>query len=279
MSISSLRWRVSSALITAPVAAAAMLAPVVPAWASTGPREISPEQAGYTATGARFTHINATIYLRQPAQYASEVGQYSHSVQLWSSGLVVILGVTASTSGSRYVPYTRIFDRSSHQLIASNPGAQWCGPQGIKCTSTIGSYPAGHTVELSLTYDPEFGTLYIVTSDLIPPGGKHFSVVYTATGQSFTQARVGTEFGPDPWTPPSSYTPPAEATKIAVYSDVLLSTARHSGTLWSTWVHHKLLANTEQQSGHDWVAIPHDLTNGGANFQTWFVPQSGQGRT
>jgi hypothetical protein len=22
------------------------------------------------------------------------------------------------------------------------------------------------------------------------------------------------------------------------------------------WVHHKLLANTEQQSGSDWVAIP-----------------------
>ena len=39
---------------------------------------------------------------------------------------------------------------------------------------------------------------------------------------------------------------------------------------------HKLLANTGQQSGSDWVAIPDDLTDGGASFRTWFVPQSGQ---
>jgi len=45
---------------------------------------------------------------------------------------------------------------------------------------------------------------------------------------------------------------------------------------WSWWVHHKLLANTGQQSGSDWVAIPDDLTDGGASFRTWFVPQSGQ---
>jgi hypothetical protein len=52
--------------------------------------------------------------------------------------------------------------------------------------------------------------------------------------------------------------------------------SEQSSTLWSWWTHHKLLANTEQQSGSDWVAIPADLTNGGANFQTWFVPQSAQ---
>jgi hypothetical protein len=32
-----------------------------------------------------------------------------------------------------------------------------------------------------------------------------------------------------------------------------------------------------QQSGSDWIAVPADLSNGGASFQTWFVSQSAQG--
>jgi hypothetical protein len=38
----------------------------------------------------------------------------------------------------------------------------------------------------------------------------------------------------------------------------------------------ELLANTGQQSGSDWVAVPADLSRGGASFQTFFVPQSAQ---
>jgi hypothetical protein len=41
---------------------------------------------------------------------------------------------------------------------------------------------------------------------------------------SFTQARVGTEFGPDPWTAPPSFTHPAAWTKIAAYTGVRLET-------------------------------------------------------
>jgi hypothetical protein len=87
-------------LIAAGAAAAAALGLAVPAGASTGIAEISPEQAGYIATGAQFKTIGASVYLRQPAQYAGEVGRYSHSAQLWSSGYVAVVGVTASTSGS-----------------------------------------------------------------------------------------------------------------------------------------------------------------------------------
>jgi hypothetical protein len=108
-------------------------------------------------------------------------------------------------------------------------------------------------------------------------GPTSFESTYTATGQSFTQARVGTDFGSTPWDGSYSHTPPAQYTKVAVYSSATLITySGHQSSLWSWWVHHQLLANTEQQSGSDWVAIPTDLTNGGGNFQTWFVPQSGQ---
>jgi hypothetical protein len=56
------------------------------AGASTGTAQISPDQAGYTATGAQFRHISASVYLRNPAQYAGEVASFGHSVQLWSGG-------------------------------------------------------------------------------------------------------------------------------------------------------------------------------------------------
>jgi hypothetical protein len=65
--------------------------------------------------------------------------------------------------------------------------------------------------------------------------------------------------------------------KVAAYNDAKLTTySGHSSTLWSWWVRHKLLANTEQQSGSDWVAVPSDLSGGGASFQTFFVPQREQ---
>jgi hypothetical protein len=108
------------------VAAAAVLALAVPTSASTGTAQISPEQAGYSATGAQFNHIYATVYLRNPAQYAGEVASFGQSVQLWSAGLVAVIGVTASTSGSGYTTYAKIYDRTTHQLLASNPNAESC---------------------------------------------------------------------------------------------------------------------------------------------------------
>jgi hypothetical protein len=126
MSITSrLRWPAS---LAAGAAAAAVLALAVPAAASTGTAQISPEQAGYTDTGAQFKSITAAVYLRNPTQYASEVASFGDSVQLWSAGLVAVVGVTASTFGSGYIPYAKIYDRSTHQLLASNPNAFWCDP-------------------------------------------------------------------------------------------------------------------------------------------------------
>lgn len=132
----------------------------------------------------------------------------------------------------------------------------------------------GSTVRLMILYFPDNGALDLFESSK----GASFNSTYTATGQSFTEARVGTEFGGSPWDGSYSYTPPARPAKAAVFSNVSLATySQHVSTLQSWWTHHKLLADTGQQSGSDRVAIPTDLTSGGANFQTWFVPQSGQG--
>ena len=273
MSMSSLRWRAPSALIAAGAAAAVVLALTVPAGAVTGTAEISPEQAGYTATGAQFGYVAASVYLRNPAQYASEVASFSHSVQLWSSGLVVTLGVTASTSGSSYTQYASIYDRSTHTVIASDPNAQFCDDNENVCNLPPSPFPTGIQLDLSISYNPADGSLIMIE---VFDGGFSFVSSYTVTGQSFTQARIGTDFGGTPWDNSYSHTPPAQFTKVATYTVGLVSYSGHSAGLWSWWTHHKLLANTEQQSSSDWVAVPNDLSSGGWSFSTYFVPQSAQ---
>src|SRR5205814_509767 len=133
-----------------------------PAGAVTGRTEISPEQAGYTATGAQFKYVNATVYLRQPGQYSSEVAGFGHSVQLWSSGLVVTLGVTASTSGSGYTQYATIYDRSTHTVIASNPNAEFCDSNENDCNLPPRPFDAGIQLGLNISYSPADGSLVMI---------------------------------------------------------------------------------------------------------------------
>jgi hypothetical protein len=256
----------------------------MPAGASTGTAQISPEQAGYTATGAQFKTIDARVFLRQPTQYAGEVASFGHSVQLWSAGLVISVGLTASTSGGGYTTYATVYDRSTHQVIASNPNAQHCAGYGDFCAPgpVTWNYP-GTTAWMRISYTPADGHLSmseVLSSDSTDSNGNDFTSSYDLTApQGFSQARVGTEFGSSPWDASYPYTPPARSLKVAAYTNVdLTSYSGHTASLSSWWVHHKLLANTGQQSGSDWVAVPADLSNGGASFQTFFLPQSAQGR-
>jgi hypothetical protein len=268
----------AAALVPGAVAAAVLAGPGA-AGASTGPRYASAEQAGYAATGAQFEVVEAQVYLRNPAQYAGEVGHYSHTVQLWSSGLVAVLGVEASTSGSGYTPYARIFDASSYQLIASNPRAFWCIHVN-HCGSAIGSFPAGDTVLLTVTYNRATGDIRLEADELLPGSGRAFAADYAAgTGVSFTQARVGTEFGSDPWTAPASFTHPAAWTKLAVYSYVRLVFYNGNGSTLSSWfAHHKIFMAAITGSLIDVEAAPADLYNSGGSlrnvtdFQTWLAP-------
>jgi hypothetical protein len=261
-------------------AGAVVLALAMPASASTstgtgtGTAQISPEQAGYTATGAQFRHISGGVYLRNPAQYAGEVASFGHSVQLWSSGLVITIGLTASTSGSAYTPYTTIYDRSTHQVIASDPNAQYCEPSGDCFYDRPFTFPSGSRLTLTINYLPDVGEVAMFESS---DHGYDFTSSFALTAQAFSQARVGTDFGSSPWDASYAHTPPARSLKVAVYTDVnLTSYSGHTASLWSWWVHRKLLANTGQQSGSDWVAVPSGLANGGSSFQTFFVPQSAQ---
>jgi hypothetical protein len=276
MSISSIRRRAVPALTAFGAAAAAVLALAAPAAAKAGTSELSPEQAGYTATGAQFRTVKTDVYLRNPTQYAGYVAGLGHSVQLWSADSVAIFGVTASTSGTSYTPYAVIYDRSTHTVVASNPSVQWCA--NGTCGPTVGTWNTGDTLSMQVTYSPSSGSLQFTASPAAGDVGTSFSATYPiGTGESYNQARVGSDFGSTPWDGSYSYTPPAQYLKTAVFSKVSLTTySGHTSTMWSWWVHHALLANTEQQSSSDWVSVPSNLYNSGANFQTYLVPQSGQ---
>jgi hypothetical protein len=163
-------------------------------------------------------------------------------------------------------------------MIASNPSASWCVAPG-NCSSTIGAWSTGDTLSMKVTYSPSSDTVTFSASPSAGDAGTSFSADYPfGSTESFNQARVGTDFGGTPWDASYSHTPPAQYVKAAVFSNVSLTTySGHTATMWSWWVHHALLADTEQQSGSDWVSVPSNLYNGGANFQTYLVPQSAQG--
>jgi hypothetical protein len=187
----------------------------------------------------------------------------------------VTLGVTASTSGPGYTQYATIYDRSTHTVIASNPNAEFCDSNENECNLPPQPFDAGTQLDLSISYSPADGSLEMIE---VFSGGFSFVSSYTVTGQSFTQARIGTDFGNSPWDGSYSHRPPANQVKVAAYSNVhLITYSGHFSSLWSWWVHHPLLANTGQQSGSDWVAVPASLSSFGSSFSTYFVPQRGQG--
>ncbi len=262
------RRLLAAAAVPAAVAAAVLASPGA-AGASTGPRYASTEQVGYAATGAQFRYVQGVVYLRKPAQYAGEVGHYSNSVQLWSAGYVMLAGLSASTSGSAYTPHAEVFDPGNHQLLASDPRAVWCVPGG-HCGTTIGTFPAGDSVVVNISYD--LGTRLVFDEE--DASGFDFEAVYhPSAGVSFTQARIGTEFGSDPWTAPSSYTHPARWTKIAAYSHV--SVVNYNSNQWplaSWFVHHKIFMSAITGSLIDVQAAPTDLADSGLSFQDWLAP-------
>ena len=147
------------AFITAGAAAVAVLALAVPAGASTGAQQTSPQQVGYTTTGAQFKQVYGTVYLRNPARYAGMVARYGHSAQLWSSDIVVTVDFTASTSGKTYTPSATIYDRGTHQVIAFNTNATHHRYSEGTLPGVDPPVRFGDHLNLGITYSPATGHL------------------------------------------------------------------------------------------------------------------------
>ena len=106
-------------------------------------------------------------------------------------------------------------------MIASNPNAEFCDDNEDVCNLPPRPFDAGTQLGLSIDYSPADGSLQMIE---VFSGGFSFVSSYTVTGQSFTQARIGTDFGNSPWDGSYSHRPPANQVKVAAYSNVHLIT-------------------------------------------------------
>ena len=90
------------------------------------------------------------------------------------------------------------------------------------------------------------------------------------TGVSFTQVRIGTEFGNDPWSPPASFTPPAAQTKLAAFSGGQLTNYKGTKFGFSGYFTTAPLIMTGPGSVTEADAGPLNSTANG--FNTFLVP-------
>jgi hypothetical protein len=190
----------------------------------------SPEQAGYAVTGGHFRYVTQTVYLRNPAGYAAELGGFGDSVQLWAGTELVVLGVSGTTGSGPYSSGIAVFNPATQATVcaeASCPGYSPAWAAGL-------SYPAGHTVTESLFYDQGSGLVIATVAD--DTAGTTTSSTYDAgVGVPFTQARAGVETGVTPWQA-APYTPPATVTPLARFSAVsFTSYSGHRGGITGQW--------------------------------------------
>jgi len=206
------------AALTAAVAALALPAGLMAASASAATGKVVPpkEEAGYQFTGAQFRYAQATVYLRNASQYSAYVGGLGQSVQFWGGGDVYVLGVSDTTSASPYSPAVAVFNNSTHALVCATAN-NTCAGTPSSWTSGSVSYPSGRPVQEEIFYNTGNGDLTFTVNDLTAKTSSGFTM-NIGTGVSFKEVRIGTEFGDDPWTPPSSFTAPAAKTKVAAFS-------------------------------------------------------------
>lgn len=193
---------------------------VTAASAASGPTVPTKEEAGYQFTRAQFRYVQASVFLRNASQFAGSIGGLGQSVQFWGGGSVYVLGVSDTSSSSPYSPAVAVFNNSTHALLCatSNNTCQNTPPSWL---SGSVSYPFGHSVQESIFYNTGNGDLTFTVKDLTTGTSSGF-FMNVGTGVGFTQVRVGSEFGNDPWTAPT-FTAPASKTRVAVFSNGALT--------------------------------------------------------
>ena len=252
------------------------LALAAPAAAATGPPFLSPEQAGYAATGARFQYVQSTVRLPNAANFASEVAGFGVSAQLWTRFRVVVLGVSNSTTAGNYSAAVAVFNRVTHTLICSTAasGAQKCPNVGARWTDGSVSFAPGDNVTVAIRYDRSTGRDHFIVADRTTGVALTYGGYRPGTGKVYNQARVGAEFAADPWSTFTYHAPATETHLVTFRNSFLVTYSGSQSTFSSWWTHHKILA-TSNASSIDPGTVevrPHNLFNFGANFGIYFRP-------
>lgn len=262
-----LRKRIYQAAAAIVPALAAVALTAGTASALTGPTVPTKEEAGYQVTGAQFAGIHGTVYLRNAAQYSASVAGLGQSVQLWGGGKVFVLGVSNGTVSGPYSPAVAVFNSTTHALICSTANAT-CPDVPASWTSGAANVPTGHYVRISAFYTTATGVILFTVADTT--AGTATSYSYDAgTGISFKQARLGSEYGNDPWSAPP-FTAPAGQQKVAAFTSAgITNYLGKSFSLTGYWTTSPL-AMTGAGSVVEADAGPPDVT--GSSFNTYLEP-------
>jgi hypothetical protein len=182
--------------------------------ASAGRPPSASGDAGYAVTGTRLLVAESWVTLPNPARFARELGAVTASVQLWTPHEVFDLRVTACTdAGCRpggkglrrdYHAVLGVYDRASRVLICSTAAA------GAKRCPQVGSFgrgiAPGRRVELYLDSPVPYLWLFAGAGSTY---GYALPGAVAGKPRDFTQARIGVELGPTPWSRPAIRKPPA----------------------------------------------------------------------
>jgi hypothetical protein len=236
------------------IGASLALAASLPAGASTGPGLTSQEQAGYAASGARFRFVETTFTLPDATKFASEVGGLGVSVQLISSEntWMVFSFNTTTASGVYAASYANEFNAGQSIGESGSLGAN-------------GWAKAGDSVTLSIYYD-RAGNDHLTAIDNTT-GEAHFRTV-AIPATSYTQARLGAEFGATP-SSTAPYTAPAIETRLVGLTGIhLTSYSGHRAGLVSWWERQKVL-----MVSHGVTQVePHNVFASGRSFNVFMEP-------
>jgi hypothetical protein len=251
------------------LAALATLGPAARAGAAAAPsaattsKTYSVEEAGYQASGSgwRFRYAQATVKLPDSSLSPYKSGE-GVSVQLRAADETVVLGVS-TTQGSTSWNAAVAVEQKFGQGGCANPAGCF--------TNTNGNSPVfatGDSVSFSVYYVPASGFLYYSATDAT--SGASFAGRFQDAGALFTSARTGVEFGVDPWSPGTGYTPPAKATALASFTAIRFTS--YDGTRGfiggARWTTSQVLATATGTAAGALIASPSvPASNGAKTFK------------
>jgi len=243
--------------------------------AVVGPTIYSPEQAGYAATGAHFRFISETFTLPDASKFASNVGSFGLSVQLWSPNHVVVLGISTCTNSTgcnvaggtpateQWNAAVAIFDPVTHSMQYSNGASP--------------AMAAGDVVTEQLHYSRISGFLTSTVLDATA-GTKFVDSFHVGPAVLFSQARAGAEFACDPFdnlncSTPLVYNSTVSETHLVTLKDAKITTYSGHRSSWASWWTHSKVLMTRNGLPTGAIDVrPHNLWNFGRNFGIFLEP-------
>jgi hypothetical protein len=244
------------------------------ALAAVGAPVYSPEQAGYSVTGAKITSIQGTLALPVTSGF-TQVSGLGISVQMWNASEVFVFGLSdcaGSSCTSNYSPAVAVYDIATRGLVCSTANGSCPGTPASWLSGAANIFAQGDTTTVSAHYNLSTGAIVFQASDRSNGLGADYRYPGT-TGLIFNQVRIGAEFGCSPWdaTLCGGHYTSAGPQPLASFSGVGLRTyAGKTGGLTSFGTAHKVIMTSGGTSTGTVEVTPSGPSSRGHAFSVSF---------